>query len=114
MPLLGSIGSLIDRYILGYAVGTAAGPSLEPFVQELANEAWKLNQHLPVDAKDAAAVVAENVEALGWGVDQAAQTGISEPNFRALYGEALNAPGLGPLFELWRRGLIGTGDFTHG
>ena len=75
MPLLGSIGSLIDRYILGYAIGTAAGPSLEPFVQDLANEAWKLNQVLPIDPETAAAIVAEDVEKQGWGEGEAAQHG---------------------------------------
>lgn len=114
MPFLAGISSFFDKYILGYAIGTAAGPSLEPFVQDLANEAWKLNQVLPVDPETAAAVVAEDVEQNAWGVDQAAQSGISEASFAAILGETLNAPGTGPLFEMWRRGLIDAAQFEHG
>lgn len=114
MPFLAGISSFFDKYILGYAIGTAAGPSLEPFVQDLANEAWRVNQVLPVDPETAAAVVAEDVEQSAWGIDQAAQSGISADNFAAILGETLNAPGTGPLFELWRRGLIDTPTFEHG
>ena len=54
MALLAGISSFFDKYILGYAIGTAAGPSLEPFVQDLANEAWTVNQVKPVDPMTAA------------------------------------------------------------
>lgn len=114
MPFLAGISSFFDKYILGYAIGTAAGPSLEPFVQDLANAAWRENQVLPVDPETAAGIVAENVELNAWGVDQAAQSGINADNFSAILGEALNAPGTGPLFEMWRRGLIDTATFEHG
>ena len=114
MPLLSGITGFVDKYILGYAIGTAAGPSLEPFVQDLANDAWRINQVLPLDAEVAAAIVAEDVEQRDWGAGEAAQHGIDGTRFDALLGEALNAPDISTLFELWRRGKIGDGDFAHG
>lgn len=114
MPFLAGISSFFDKYILGYAIGTAAGPSLEPFVQDLANLAWEANQVKPVDPITAAAVVAEDVQQQAWGEAQAAQSGINAGNFDAIVGETLNAPGTGPLFELWRRNLIDTAQFEHG
>jgi hypothetical protein len=112
--LLGGITGFFDKYILGYALGTAAGPSLEPFVQDLANEAWTLNQVLPLDPEVAASVAAERVDAIDRMRGEAAQHGINADRFNDLYGEALNAPGLGELYSLWRRGLITDAQFTHG
>src|SRR5512146_2780458 len=102
MPLLSGITGFVDKYILGYAIGTAAGPSLEPFVQDLANDAWRINQVLPIDPETAAAIVAEDVEQRDWGAGEAAQHGIDGTRFDALLGEALNAPDISTLFELWR------------
>lgn len=114
MPLFGGITGFLDKYLLGYALGTASGPSLEPFVQDLANEAWKLNQARPLDPEALAAIVAEDVEKQAWGTDEASLTGVDATRFDALLGEALNAPGIGELFELWRRGLISDAQLTHG
>lgn len=114
MPLLAGITSFFDKYILGYALGTAAGPSLEPFVQDLANEAWKLNQVLPIEPETAAAIVAEDVQRRDWGAGEAEQYGVNGDRFDALLGEALNAPGIPQLFEAWRRDLIDDAAFSHG
>jgi hypothetical protein len=114
VPLLGGITSFLDKYILGYALGTAAGPALRPFVQDLANEAWTLNPVLAVDPITAAAVVAEDVEQRAWGAAEALQHGIDGTRFDAIVGETLNAPGLPELYLLWRRGLISDADFSHG
>jgi hypothetical protein len=114
MPLLGGITSFLDKYILGYAIGTAAGPALRPFVQDLANEAWTLNPVLTVDPITAAAVVAEDVKLRDWGAGEAVQHGINGERFDAIVGETLNAPGLSTLYELWRRNIIDTAEFEHG
>jgi hypothetical protein len=114
VPLLAGITSFFDRYVLGYALGTAAGPSLEPFVQDLANAGWEANQVYPLAAGDAAEVVAEDVERRDWGAHEAALHGVSGDRFDALVGAVLNAPGVPELFELWRRDEITDADFTHG
>lgn len=114
MPLLAGITSFFDKYVLGYALGTAAGPALEPFTQDLANAGWELNQVMPLDAGDLAEIVAEDVERRSWGESEASLTGVNAERFGALVGAALNAPGIGQLFEAYRRNLIDDAAFTHG
>jgi hypothetical protein len=114
MALFSGIASFFDKYLLSYALGTAAGPSLEPFVQDLANEAWLLNQKYPVEPRDAALIVAEDVKLADWGANEAAQHGVNRERFDALVGETLAAPGVSQLFEAWRRNLIDDAAFQHG
>jgi len=97
-----------------FAFGVATAPVLHPAVRELENLAWAQYQSRPLDAGAAAAIVAEDVEQAPWGADEASQTGINHSRFNALLGEALNAPGIGELYELWRRGEITDADFAHG
>jgi hypothetical protein len=97
-----------------FAFGVATAPVLHPAVRELENLAWAQYKSRPLEAADAAGIVAEDVELQGWGEDEASLTGISKDRFDALLGEALNAPGIGELFELWRRGRIDDAGFAHG
>jgi hypothetical protein len=97
-----------------FAFGLATAPVLHPAVRELENLAWAQYKSRPLEAADAAGIVAEDVELQGWGENEAAQTGISKDRFDALLGEALNAPGIGQLYELWRRGEIADAEFAHG
>lgn len=114
MPLLGGISRFLDKYLFGYALGVASGPSLAPFVQPLANEANAAIQAMPLRPGDAAEIVAEDVELQAWGRTEAAQMGVNTERFDALTSAVRNAPGLAQLFELWRRNLISDGDFRHG
>lgn len=114
MALLGGIASFLDKYLVGYALGTAAGPSLEPFVQDLANEAWALNQVLPLRAADAAQLVADGERDMGWGVGEAALTGIDESRFRALVDMIDTSPGLAQLYAMLHRGLVSEAKFRAG
>ena len=98
----------------GFAVGEAVAPTLAPAVQELENQAWARAPFKPLEAEIAAAIAAEDVEAYQWAEDEAGNTGIGTERFKALYGEALNAPGLPELFEAWRRDLIDDAAFEHG
>ncbi len=106
MALLAGISSFFDKYVLGYAIGTAAGPSLEPFVQDLANDAWKLNQVLPLPADVAAAIEAQAYTGTLDGAGDATETGINGDRYAALRFLASTAPGTAELLELWRRGKL--------
>ena len=97
-----------------FAAGVAVAPALSPVVREIVNEANAKYQTHPVSPNDAAAIVAEDVDTYPWGEQEAAFNGIGPDRFKRLWGEALNAPGLGELFAMWRRGLISDADFTHG
>jgi hypothetical protein len=112
MPFLAGISSFFDKYILGYAIGTAAGPSLEPFVQDLANLAWTENQVMPPDAMTLALGVAQGqvdpAQAQSW----ASQTGFGTDQFAALVDIANVGPPLGNAYDAWRRGLLTDVEFT--
>jgi hypothetical protein len=114
VAIFGGVKGFLQQHLFGFALGTAAAPALEPFVRDLVNDAWQVNPSMPLRAGDAAAIVAEDVEQLGWGRDQAAKTGVGQGEFDALVGEALNAPGTGELYAMWRRDLISDADFIHG
>jgi len=112
-----SFGNFLGRSVseaAGFGAGIAIGPALHPVVQEIVNRTWALHPDRPLNAAEAAAIVAEAVELTPWGVTEASQTGVNEERFNALLGEALNAPGLSTLFELWRRNLIPDARFVHG
>ena len=105
---------VVGGIALGTGVGAAVGDVVVPKLQDFLNTQWSNHQNKPLAASAAAAIVAENVEQVGWGTVEASLTGISGDRFQALYNEALNAPGLPELLTLLRRQIIGAGDFTHG
>jgi hypothetical protein len=97
-----------------FAAGGAVAESLRPVLQDVENEAWQEHPARPLEAEAAAAIVAEDVELAAWGTTEASQTGIDASRFQALLNETLNAPGLGELYTLWRRGAINDALFIHG
>ncbi len=113
MPILSGIAGFFDKYVLGYALGTAAGPSLEPFVQDLANSAWELNQVLPPEAFILAQGVAQGQvskdEALTW----AHQQGYSDTAFNALVDIANVGPGMAQAYNLYWRGELDEAGFRR-
>ncbi len=106
---------------VAFALGIAMGPALEPLTREITNKSWSTvisesngSVSHPLDPAALADIVAESVEALGWGRDEASKTGISQDDFDALFHATQDAPGFGTLLELLRRNLIQTDDFVHG
>lgn len=105
---------VVGGIAIGTGVGAAVGDVVVPKLQDFLNQQWANNAHKPLSAGAVAGIVAEDVEKLGWGIVEASLTGISESRFQALYGEALNAPGLPELLALLRRQKIGPAEFAHG
>lgn len=97
-----------------YAAGLATGPVLRPITRAVESEIWQLHQDKPLDPGDVAKIVAEDVLQAPWGRHEAANNGIGPDRFDALTNEARNAPDLGTLYTLWRRGEIGPAQFVHG
>lgn len=114
MALLGGIGRFIDKYLFGYALGTAAGPSLRPFVQTLENEAWTINQVMPVPAVAAARVVAQGEMSRADGIAEAALTGFDETRFDLFVNMLDQTPDLATLYDLFRRDHIDEARFREG
>lgn len=97
-----------------FALGIAVAPVLEPAVEELKNEAWRTHPSRALSAGEAAEIVAEDVEAGAWGANEAAAHGVDQERFDALTNAVRNAPGVGELFEAYRRNLIDDAGFKHG
>ncbi len=117
MPSFAGLGKFFGRTAsegAAFAAGIAVAPVLGPVVREIENEANAKYESHPLSAGDAAGIVAEDVEAYDFGKTEASYNGINETRFKALLGEVLNAPGIGELFEAYRRGFITDDMFTHG
>jgi hypothetical protein len=101
-----------------FAIGGSVERTIDPLLQELTNETWSTavasGVTKPLDAGTAAAIVAEDVAQLAWGEGQAAEQGIGSDQFTKLLGETLSAPGIGELYQLWRRDAITDTQFVHG
>ena len=99
--------------VLGYAVGTAAGPVLRPGVQDLANLAWETHAVRPPDALTLAAGVAQGqvdeATARAW----AKQTGFDKAQMDALINIANVGPGLAQAYRMWRRNQVGEAGFRR-
>lgn len=114
---VGIVGRFLGNAVseaAAFAAGVAIGPVLGPPVQEIRNETNKRYPFVPVEPGDAAEIVAEDVELRAWGVDEALQHGMDSDRFDALTNAVRNAPGIGELFEAYRRDLITDATFTHG
>lgn len=114
MAAFGSIVSFLDKYLLGYALGTAAGPSLMPFVQDLTNSAWQANRVLPLDPDAAAELVAEGWWSQARGDSEVADSGIPADVFPDMVELARTSPGIPLLLDMWDRGVIGEADVDEG
>lgn len=102
----------------GIAVGTGVGSAIagvvEPTVQDLKNAAWRNYPVLPLEAVEAAQLVASGERPLSWGQDEAQNVGINLDRFNALVDVFDTAPDLSLLFTAWRRGIIDAGEFRAG
>lgn len=99
---------------VGVGVGGAVGGVIEPRLRQIQNVAWRRFQTMPLQAVEAAELVASGERDMEWGIEEATNVGVNEERFRALVDMADSAPDLGTLFELWRRGYITDGEFAEG
>lgn len=106
--------SLPFSVAVGTGVGNAVGGAIAPVIQTLQNESWRLHPELPIEAAQAAELVASGERDMAWGISEALNVGVNEERFRALVDMVDTAPPLATLYELWRRNLISDGDFAEG
>lgn len=115
MPSFSALGKFFGNSAsnaAGYAAGAATARTLDPLLQQLANETWTKYPDVPPDAMVMANGVAQGQvdpkQAAAW----AAQQGIGASQFAALVNVANVGPALGYAFEAWRRGLLTDQEFT--
>jgi len=96
----------------GFAAGGATSRTLDPLLQNVANDTWELHAVVPPDAYALAEGVAQHqvdpTQAKKW----AAQQGIGADQFKALVDIANTGPALGYAYEAWRRGELTDAQFV--
>jgi len=114
VALLSSVSRFLDKYIIGYALGTAAGPALEPYVQDLANAGWTANPVRPLPPEILAEIDAHGLSPAFDARSWAHRTGTGDEAYDALVESLKTAPDMATLLELRRREFIDEGAFTRG
>lgn len=113
----GGAAGLIERELgeaIAFAAGFALQRVLEPVATTLGQDIWASDPIKALDAETAAGIVAEAVELIQWGRDEAKAHGVNEARFDAILNETFNAPGLSELLAMRRRGTITDDDFILG
>lgn len=107
------LGSAISN-ATGFALGVAVAPTLQPFTQSVANEAWSAFPHKPIAAGSAAEAALRGFVGDGTARGEASQTGFDGGRFDMLKRLAGEAPPLETLLALRRRGVISPGELGTG
>jgi len=110
---LGSI-TLPASVAVGTGVGNAVGGAIAPKVRALENETWQRYPHMPLQAVEAALLVASGERDAAWGVIEALNVGIDAERFAALVDMVDEAPDLATLYDLLHRKLISPASFREG
>jgi len=108
----GPVGSSIG-VLTGVAVGGAATVALQPAFEVPRQDAWSRNAHRILDVGLLARLVAQGGVDLGSATDEAARDGFGPDKLDALIYLEQTVPGFAEALNLWRRGLISNGDFSH-
>jgi hypothetical protein len=96
-----------------FAIGAATAPTLDPILQDIANEAWSLHPDKPISAGVLASGVSQGQIPLAWATDEAARTGYNRERFDHMVEAATVGPGVALAFDLWRRGVIDRDGFSR-
>lgn len=107
-------GGIAEQFLMWQIVAQLAQPLMAPMLQAIANEIWQLDPNIPVPGDILAGMVNRGLLDLNEGINEAAQSGTGEEQFRKLLAAAGHAPTLAEVIELWRRGLISGGDNEPG
>jgi hypothetical protein len=115
------VGAAIPELLgltLGEAIAMAAGmataPAVRPWIQDFANEAWKLHTVHPLAIGDAAEIAAQYRVFEERARHEAAKQGIDPQLMDNLILATREAPALTMLMELWRRDHITEAAFDFG
>lgn len=111
---LADLGTGAVEYAVGFGLGVALGRALGPLAVSLEQEAFSADPSRALDPQDAARIVAQALEAMGWGEGEAAQSGINSGRFDLLAQLEIQAPPVGQLLDMLRRSTVSDGDFAHG
>lgn len=110
---LSDLGTGSVEYAIGFGLGVALAEALKPIATKIQQEAYSTAPDLQLQPQDAARIVAQGLESLGWGEGEAQLTGVDPARFDLLEQSELIAPPVGQLLDLIRRGLPNDSQVTH-
>lgn len=103
---LENLGTNFAEQALGYGVGQAVSGAVTPFVQSLVNEAWTLNQAIPISPAELADMVVQGVKTEADAATEATMSGLNPDRFHELVLVNGSPPGPQDLLSMWDRGII--------
>ena len=98
---------------LGFGLGVALAESLAPLAASLRQATFSADPSRVLTPGDAARIVAQGLEQLGWGQGEAAASGIDGDRFARLEQAELRAPAIGELLQLIRRAKVTDEEIGH-
>jgi hypothetical protein len=110
---LEELGTNAVEYAVGFGLGVALGRALGPLATSLEQEAYAADPSKAIDPHDAARIVAQALEQLGWGQSEAAASGLAADKFALLEQAELHAPTVGELLQLIRRAQVTDAEIAH-
>lgn len=99
---------------VGIGIGVQLASALTPEGTSIRQEFWSSDPNSALSPADAATIVAQAIQSLGWGEIEATNSGINTDRFGYLQEAAIRAPAVGELLALIRRNTVSGEDFTHG
>lgn len=99
---------------VGVGVGGAVSGAIEPRLRALQNEAWARFKSMPLEAAEAAQLVADGERSMEWGKAEAENMGVNGDRFEALVDMIDTAPDLATLRDMLHRGFIDADGFADG
>src|SRR3954449_2851211 len=94
------------------AGGRAASRTLDPLLQEVANQTWAQYPHVPPDAYVLAEGVAQGQVSHDAAYTWAKEQGLDRSQMDALVNIANSGPGVSAAYEAWRRGFLTEDEFN--
>lgn len=103
------------QLLLGIIGGALMIPTFAaPIWQSYLNSLWAQYTDIPLTPAELATAVTKGQLGFGLAADEAAKSGLDEPNFETLVNTTGNPPGPTELMAMLRRGIIDEHDFGRG
>lgn len=110
--VLGEAAGFLNKYLVSGAISAAAGAALRPEIQDLVNEAWKLNAVVKPEPVILAQGVAQGQVSKASAYEWAKEHGYDTDVMDALVSIANVGPPLGPALEAFRRTIWTPAEYT--
>jgi hypothetical protein len=103
-------GSAGTQLFTWQVLGTVIGAAGAPFFADVQHEALRAHPNTPIDAGQAAGMVARGLQTTADVDSDVSASGVNSERFQRLVNAARNSPGLSDVVAAYHRGLVSQGD----